>query len=361
MTQFFSRSFYKFSFVLALFAGFFIGVSSTEAATVELFNDGFEDSFTAWDTVGPDWKTVNNSSGAVFGDYRAQNEGGGLSESSLVAVVDTTDHENIVLDFWYLIPTTGKYETDEYMEVSYSPDAGVTWQSLQQFTAGDESADWTETTFNLPSEADDNALLQIRFITNTDSASDVFRLDEVVVTGDEKVVVLDTDDDGVADSVDNCVDVSNSDQADFDSDGAGDACDEDDDNDSIADVDEIEGCEYDTDQACGVDENNDEDDDLDEDGDGVGENDRCPGTRIDFSGKTKLNPNHWRYNGRTWEKGDTRRGRTNSTAYTMSDTQGCSCDQILESFDGRVGNRFEGHRMFGCSSGLVERFLSQVW
>jgi DNA/RNA endonuclease G (NUC1) len=46
---------------------------------------------------------------------------------------------------------------------------------------------------------------------------------------------LDTDSDGVPDSVDNCPFTANADQADFDGDGQGDACDSDDDGDGVAD------------------------------------------------------------------------------------------------------------------------------
>ena len=48
--------------------------------------------------------------------------------------------------------------------------------------------------------------------------------------------VPDSDSDGVADDVDNCADVVNADQADLDQDGAGDACDSDDDGDGVVDT-----------------------------------------------------------------------------------------------------------------------------
>ncbi|MDT8383302.1 MAG: S8 family serine peptidase [Gammaproteobacteria bacterium] len=47
---------------------------------------------------------------------------------------------------------------------------------------------------------------------------------------------LDNDGDGIIDALDNCPELSNSDQVDFDGDGSGDICDDDDDNDSMPDA-----------------------------------------------------------------------------------------------------------------------------
>ena len=76
----------------------------------------------------------------------------------------------------------------------------------------------------------------------------------------------DSDGDGINDNIDNCPSIANEDQADFDSDGEGDACDSDDDNDGTNDeddafpFDDTESLDTDSD---GIGNNEDEDDDGD--------------------------------------------------------------------------------------------------
>ena len=96
----------------------------------------------------------------------------------------------------------------------------------------------------------------------------------------------DADADGYCADVDNCPADSNADQADYDSDGEGDVCDVDDDNDGVADIDDscaqgdIGVCEDPTSDGTASDCDYDGDgcsnnEDTDDDGDGVADTDDC--------------------------------------------------------------------------------------
>ena len=167
----------------------------------------------------------------------------------------------------------------------------------------------------------------------------------------------DGDGDGVCDMSDNCPDVVNSGQEDGDEDGVGDVCD-----------------------ACIAGD--------DEDADGVCDRlDLCPRTDVPEAVPTHgLLPNHWalvdgdlvfdtmrdgqrcdRYDGDHRHDGgrcDCRHGRRHGRCgaddeecarYTLEDTGGCSCEQILAAL--HLGG---GQGKNGCTTGTMERWLDEV-
>jgi hypothetical protein len=127
----------------------------------------------------------------------------------------------------------------------------------------------------------------------------------------------DDDGDGVDDLFDNCHLVANADQADFDGDGAGDLCDDDGDGDGVDDVDDMCPLTAPSDIDAGVPTRGlGKNRWSDVDGDGV----------FDTSGK---NPT----------------GR----AFTMEDTGGCGCAQIID-----ICGYGNGHTKFGCSNSVMD-------
>jgi hypothetical protein len=89
----------------------------------------------------------------------------------------------------------------------------------------------------------------------------------------------DDDDDGVEDAGDNCPFTANPDQADSDSDGQGDACDADDDGDGVADADDNCPSTANSDQADNDNDGLGDACDADDDNDGVADDvDNCPTT-----------------------------------------------------------------------------------
>ncbi len=320
MTQSFSFFVYKPFFILALVASFFVAVSTVQAVTL----------------AGPAATIVGKESEYITGP------------------IDASMHSDLHLSFNYVAE---KLDTGDSFIYGWR---GDTEEVLGTFVGlpdgatavpGDESG---SISIDLPETAAVSDLeIFIKVIANSTVDNDSVEIANLVMTGIP--IVIDKDSDGVSDAGDNCLHITNGNQADFDEDGMGDLCDDDDDNDGIADENENSDCELDDDISCGVIVN------LDEDNDGVMEGDYCPGTLVDMAGSTKLNPNHWRYNGTQWTKGLARHGWGNSNAYTMNDTRGCSCDQIITILQGHTGENYLGHRKFGCSAGLVEDFLEFVW
>jgi hypothetical protein len=174
----------------------------------------------------------------------------------------------------------------------------------------------------------------------------------------------DADADGVCGDVDNCPSDANADQADTDADGAGDACDAcpyDADNDSDAD-----GLCADEDNCVEI--YNPEQTDLDNDGigdlcddcvdvdeDGVCDDaDRCEGTTLpDDVPTVRLGTNRFAdIDGDGVFDTVSPNGKGPGRAYTIAMTGGCSCAQIIEALG--LG---EGHSKFGCSISAMDDWI----
>lgn len=141
----------------------------------------------------------------------------------------------------------------------------------------------------------------------------------IVVTDD------DLDDDGILDVVDNCATVYNPDQADSDGDGFGDDCD-----------------------VCPFDAEDDDDDD------GVcGDEDACADTVLpDGVPTAHLGINRWADVDGDGEFDTVMpKGKGPVRSYTIQDTAGCSCEQIIDEL--MLG---EGHTKFGCSISAMDEW-----
>jgi hypothetical protein len=123
----------------------------------------------------------------------------------------------------------------------------------------------------IPLDAINNAFLAVSKDLDGDTTVEV-----IGDLGKEEFTCIDSDGDAFPDDGDNCSSVSNPNQADFDDDGLGDACDPDDDDDGVAD--EADECPTQAEDADGF-EDTDGCPDPDNDGDGVTDaNDNCSNT-----------------------------------------------------------------------------------
>lgn len=92
----------------------------------------------------------------------------------------------------------------------------------------------------------------------------------------------------------------------------------------------------------------DGDDDADDDGVPDAE-DQCLGTVADTP-SGGLGTNRWIWNGSSWITKKPKKDKEKKVNFTIEQTHGCSCFQILALLGGEKG----GHYKFGCSKGLLE-------
>lgn len=164
---------------------------------------------------------------------------------------------------------------------------------------------------------------------------------------------VDSDGDGVCDpgavsvgpaacaGSDNCPSDPNPLQVNTDGDADGDACDTDDDNDGDSDADEL---------ACGSDPLDAAETcaNVDTDKDGVPDvNDACAATvEMAPTSSRGLGRNRWILENRAFTQGPPQSGRL--FAFTIEDTRGCSCSQII--VEAGLG---KGHLKYGCSNSAM--------
>ncbi|MCK4552622.1 hypothetical protein KAT80_00265 [Candidatus Pacearchaeota archaeon] len=99
--------------------------------------------------------------------------------------------------------------------------------------------------------------------------------------------------------------------------------------------------------------------DYDDDGICGGDIDMCLDTKEDTP--LRLGTNRWIWDGTEWITGELKgKGVGPKKSFTIQDTHGCSCEQILdylhENYPEEYG-KMKGHRKFGCSSSVMDAFL----
>jgi len=95
----------------------------------------------------------------------------------------------------------------------------------------------------------------------------------------------------------------------------------------------------------------------DSDGDGVVDSiDLCLDTTVD-NPERGLGTNRWMWDDNKWFTHDPK-GRGPEKDYTIEDTMGCSCKQILDSMKKSIEFEFGGHYKFGCSSSILDDWMS---
>lgn len=237
------------SLLLSAFpAAFFVAQAATN-----VFTDGFEPSTnlgnwtvtSGWVSAGDQNHTGIKSAKLAGPNNNNNNNNGGTQIMS--KTISTVGFDGIVVSFWYRASDLEWSQNQgglDKVEVSYTVN-GSTWTEFNQIDGNsnddnDENGQWNFVTLNLPSSADNNTNFALRFDGEVSSGNDNVWIDDVTVSGDAIVIIIDTDNDGVPDEDDNCPVIANQDQADTDDDGVGNACEPDTDGDTIAD--DVDNC-----------------------------------------------------------------------------------------------------------------------
>ena len=90
----------------------------------------------------------------------------------------------------------------------------------------------------------------------------------------------------------------------------------------------------------------------------LGDDDLCPNTVADAdagvpSSDKGLGKNRWIWTGTEWYSN----AQGVDKGFTIEETKGCSCAQILDVLVDKTGQPFDGHYKFGCSQSVVEEWI----
>jgi len=97
--------------------------------------------------------------------------------------------------------------------------------------------------------------------------------------------------------------------------------------------------------------------DSDSDCDGVPDDvDKCEDTAKDVISSSQ-GTNRWIWNGNAWVTVKPK-GTGPQKTYSIAETYGCSCTQILDALVAKTGEDFSGHYKYGCSSSVLDDWIS---
>ena len=97
--------------------------------------------------------------------------------------------------------------------------------------------------------------------------------------------------------------------------------------------------------------------DIDSDSDGILDSaDHCPTDTVADVPTRKHGNNRWIWDGAEWITQSNQEDDPDA-AFTMEETLGCSCTQVLDQLSDSTGVDFEGHYKMGCSSGLLDQWI----